>query len=271
MKKTFTSRAGILRALSLVLLLSLLAPLLLSCSAGSERETVEGESSGTGDLPTSGELTRRVALTFDDGPHNTRTPAIVDELEKYGFHATFFVVGNRVDGSAYSGGSAMLYAIEGGNEIGIHGYTHEAYYDRCSDKVFAEEMTNTKQAIRGNAKGYKISLMRPVGGYIKDERVENCPYSVVLWDVDSEDWRYKYASGDSDAVRREKVDTIVNNVLEDVKDGSIILMHDIYESTLDAVVVLLERLHEMGYEVVTVSELLGDQREKGRLYEHGRD
>ena len=265
MKKRIYTSSYIVRMLALVLLAALL---LVSCSATASRENTATSEQGAGeDLPASGRPSKRVALTFDDGPHNTRTPAIVDELSKYGFHATFFVVGNRVDGTAYNGGDAMLYAIEAGNEIGIHGYTHEVYYNKCTDMEYAEEMTGTKKAIRGEAEGYKISLMRPIGGAISQSRIESCPYSVVLWDVDSEDWKYKYTSGDSDEDCREKVDTIVNNVLEDVQDGSIILMHDIYESTLDAVVILLERLHEMGYDVVTVSELLGSEREAGRTYE----
>lgn len=267
-KQLFTSFFVVIRILSLFLLSAIL---LSSCSATASRETLENTAQGESDVPVSGTPSKRVALTFDDGPHNTRTPAIVDELSKYGFHATFFVVGNRVDGSAYNGGDAMLYAMEAGNEIGIHGYTHEVYYNKCTDMQFAAELSNTKKAIRGEMKGYKIDLMRPIGGAITKDRVENCPYSVVLWDVDSEDWRYKYSVGDSDAECREKVDTIVNNVLENVNDGSIILMHDIYESTFDAVVILLARLHEMGYEVVTVSELLGEERQVGQIYENGRD
>lgn len=264
-KQSLLSLRYIIRILALVLLATCL---LSSCSATAARETVLlTESDEKTDVPTSATPKKRVALTFDDGPHNTRTPAIVDELSKYGFHATFFVVGNRVDGTAYRGGDAMMYAIEAGNEIGIHGYTHELYYNKCTDEQYAAELSDTKKAIRNEQKGYQITLMRPIGGAITQERIRSCPYSVVLWDVDSEDWRYKYTSGDSDAECREKVDTIVNNVLEDVKDGSIILMHDIYESTLDAVVILLQQLDEMGYEVVTVSELLGDEREAGRTYE----
>ena len=85
-------------------------------------ETVETEPA---------EQKKRVAMTFDDGPHNVYTKRIVDELAKYGFHATFFVVGNRVDGGTYNGKSGLLYAYEHGNEIGIHGYTHTAYYNKC--------------------------------------------------------------------------------------------------------------------------------------------
>ena len=246
-------------SIALLLMLSML--FLLSCSATASRE--EEETTAAGDAQVSGTPKKRVALTYDDGPHATRTPMIVDELDKYGFHATFFVVGNRVDGSEYNGGDAMLYAIKHGNEVGIHGYTHDMSisFATCSDKVYKSEMSQTKAAIREVKTGYKIKLMRPVGGAISEERIENSPYSVILWDVDSLDWQYKY--------EENGVETIVNNVLENVRDGSIILMHDIYESTYEATVIILEKLNEMGYEVVTVSELLGDDREAGRAYERG--
>ena len=201
---------------------------------------------------------KRVALTFDDGPHNVRTQAIVDELEKYGFHATFFVVGNRVDGKAYGGGKTIPYILEHGNEIGIHGYTHEVYYSKCDDETYEYELSETLNAIHKYAENYNVTLMRPIGGNITLERIEECDYSIIMWDVDSEDWKYKYTSGDTDEEAAAKVDIIVENVMSQVKEGSIILMHDIYQSTVDAVVKILERLDAEGYEVVTVTELLGD-------------
>jgi len=201
---------------------------------------------------------KKIALTFDDGPHNVRTVQIVDELNKYGYHATFFVVGNRIDGTVYNGSSALKYVYEAGNEIGIHGYTHGVYYNECEESVYKEELSKTKDAIKKVIPDANVRLMRPIGGAITADRVQKCPYSVIMWSVDSEDWRYKYKQGDSDAVAKNKVDTIVNNIMSSVEEGDIILMHDIYESTYDAVVVLLERLYEEGYEVVTVSELLND-------------
>ena len=212
---------------------------------------------------------KRVAMTFDDGPHNVYTKRIVDELTKYGFHATFFVVGNRVDGGTYNGKAGLLYAYENGNEIGIHGYTHSEYYHKCSDGVYESEINNTKKAIQNVIKDIEINLMRPVGGHITTERIEQSEYSVILWSVDPEDWRHKYTSGESEEAAQEKVDTIVNNVMNNVKDGSIILLHDIYKSTSDAVVIILERLDAEGYEVVTVSELLGPSRVAGKKYSLG--
>jgi len=206
----------------------------------------------------------RVALTYDDGPHEkyqdtpSRTKLIVDELDKYGYHATFFVVGNRVDGTEYSGGAAMVYAAEHGNEIGIHGYTHDVYYDECSDAEYEYEMRKTLEAIQGKLPGYEVRLMRPVGGKIADSRVEESPYAVIQWSVDTFDYENRYDEGDP-----QKINTIVENALANIKDGDIILMHDIYNNTYEATVIILQRLNEMGYNVVTVSELLGDDLQPG--------
>ena len=196
---------------------------------------------------------KRVAITYDDGPHNERTKAIVDELAAHGFHATFFVVGNRVDGDAYNGASAVQYAASKGNEIAIHAYTHEKYYDTCSNSDYKAELENTYDAIKDVLPNAKVKLMRPVGGRITAERTEDCDYSVIMWSVDSNDWRYKN-DGESG------VNTIVNNVMSQVQDGSIILMHDIYQNTYLATKEILDRLDAQGYEVVTVSELLGNPK-----------
>ncbi len=219
---------------------------------------------------TDGIYSKRVAITYDDGPHVTRTARIVDELDKYGYNATFFVVGNRVDGSEYAGGDALQYAVNHGNEIGIHGYTHDEryYYDSCEESRYKSELSLTQSAIRNQIQGYNVRLMRPIGGRITDARVQNSQYSVIMWDVDSEDWKYKYSPDASNSVKEENVQKIVDNVMESVQDGSIILMHDIYESTYDATVILLERLHEEGYEVVTVSELLGRDLCAGKSFSH---
>ena len=214
---------------------------------------------------------KRVAMTFDDGPHNVRTREIVDELDKYGFTATFFVVGNRVSGEAYRGGETVKYVIDHGHEVGIHGYTHEVYYDECTDSELEYEMGETAKAIKEYATDYNVRLMRPVGGYITDERVETSQYSVIMWDVDSEDYKYAYFPDTelSEAEQKERVDTIVENVMSKVQDGSIILMHDIYLSTSHATAEILKRLNDEGYEVVSVSELLGDPT-PGMKYDSGK-
>lgn len=233
-------------------------------------DTEDGDLRDDGDVSTGNNknYTKRVALTFDDGPHVTRTKAIVDELNKYGYRATFFVVGNRVDGTAYNGGNAMKYAYDAGNEIAIHGYTHSIYYNSCSDTEYYYELNNTVKAIQKYIPDYQVKLMRPIGGAITAERVEECDYSVIMWNVDSLDWKYKYSDSTAEG-SAEKLDTIVNTVMSQVSDGSIILFHDIYQSTLDATIEVIRRLHEEGYEIVTVSELIGNELKPGTIYSKG--
>ena len=220
---------------------------------GMQSGTQSGTQSGNSSHNSSGK--KRVAITYDDGPHNVNTVNIVDELAKYGFSATFFVVGNRISGPEYNGAKAMKYAASKGNEIAIHGFTHlqdkEHYYDTCSESIFRSELGDTKSAILAQVPNAKIKLMRPVGGKITAERVQSCGYSVIMWSVDSNDWRYKSSGADG-------VSTIVNNVMSQVQNGSIILMHDIYENTYLATKEILKQLNAQGYEVVTVSELLGN-------------
>ena len=103
--------------------------------------------------------------------------------------------------------------------------------------------------------------MRPVGGSISNTRVAESPYSVINWSVDSLDWTLRSPAGDE-----ESIETIVNNALKDLEDGDIILMHDIYNNTYEATVILLARLNEMGFNVVTVSELIGDELCPGVKY-----
>lgn len=208
---------------------------------------------------------KRVAFTFDDGPDTTRTYKFVDKLKEYGASATFFVVGNRV---TKSGGAALAYAYENGCEIGIHSYTHTnaLFYDRCTESEYFSDMQETADAINTYVPA-PVTLMRPPGGNITDERIKICPYAVITWNVDSEDWRY---AGRSDAATIEKnVNIIVDNVMKDISDGDIVLMHELYENSYEAFCILIERLYAQGYEIVTVSELLGDKLQPGVKYRHG--
>lgn len=269
-------KSMLLRACALLLLL----PLLIGCQSYSEgsrpSESTEPSKSEVPtqnpDLPVSGTPTsKRVAITFDDGPqcrdreYGPNTKMFVDELNKYGYHATFFLVGKRIEND-----DTLPYIVQNGNEIGIHSYNHanasNSYYHNCTEEYYQSEINQTRDAILRAVPGYNIRTMRPVGGHISSVRVAQSPYSVINWDVDSEDYKHTYARGDSDEECAKKVDAIVQNVMSKVRDGSIILLHDIYESTYDATVIILQKLHEEGYEVVSVSELLGSEMQSGRLY-----
>ncbi|MCH5198512.1 MAG: polysaccharide deacetylase family protein [Oscillospiraceae bacterium] len=205
---------------------------------------------------------KRVALSFDDGPHSRYTRMIVDKLKEYNAGATFFIIGNRLD-QYPSTAEDIKYAVENGCEIGIHGFTHKVYYNKCDDATFEYELSETAKRIK-DATGKAPTIMRPIGGFISDERVKSCGYGVIMWNVDSEDWKHKSPAGD-----KKQIDAIVNTVMTTVDDGKIILMHEIYENSYQALCIILEKLYQEGYEVLTVSELLGSDLRPGEKYFHG--
>lgn len=202
--------------------------------------------------------TKMVAFTFDDGPSTKYTRKIVDKLNSYGGRGTFFVIGNLI---GEVNGSNIKYAADNGCEIGIHAWSHEYNYSKCSEETYNREINKTAEVIRKYIPGYEITLMRPVGGAISSERIANNPYSVINWSVDSNDWKYKKQD------QATAVDNIYNNIMEDIGDGDIILMHEIYDNSWAGFCKVVEELDRQGYQFVTVSELFGKEKlEPGKKY-----
>ena len=192
-----------------------------------------------------GDETRpRIALTFDDGPHPYQTDKILALLEKYDIKATFFVVGENV--SYYT--DVLRREVAAGHEIGNHTY-HHTVLAGCTEDTIREELSTTA-AIIEEVTGKKPTLFRPPEGNVSCiEKADAEGYTVVLWSVDTRDWAKTPA--------RE----IVENVKTHVKNGSILLFHDYVSKdahTYEALETLLPALMDMGYEFVTVSELLGE-------------
>ncbi|MFQ8643850.1 MAG: polysaccharide deacetylase family protein [Oscillospiraceae bacterium] len=178
-----------------------------------------------------------VALTFDDGP-SKYTDSILDTLKKYDACATFFVIGNKVD--FYD--ETLNKMLKNGNEIGNHSYSHK-WLNRLSEQEFKNELNKTQEEVK-KATGYTPKLFRPTYGGYSDRLKKYTDLTFVLWDVDSSDWKVK------------NTDKIIKNVIPNVKDGSIVLMHDNHKYAADAIEAVVKKLKEEGYEFVTVSELL---------------
>ena len=178
-----------------------------------------------------------VALTYDDGP-GYYTDALLDLLVENDAKATFFMIGSEVVNYP----SAVLREYELGMEQGNHSWDHKTL-THLSDEEIVEEFQKTNDAIT-SITGGEIRLFRAPGGGINDAVFNNSlgMYS-ILWTIDTLDWETKNA--------QQTYDTVINNV----KDGDIILMHEIYEASLDASRMLIPKLKEMGYQLVTVSEL----------------
>jgi len=178
-----------------------------------------------------------VALTFDDGP-SKYTDKILDTLKKYDACATFFVIGNKVE--FYN--ETLKRMINEGNEIGNHSYNHK-WLNRLSKQEFQDELNKTQEKVK-QVTGFTPKLFRPTYGGYSDRLKSYTDLTFVLWDVDSSDWKVK---------KKEK---ILNNIIPNVKDGSIILMHDNHEYSVNAIDSVVKTLHDKGYKFVTVSELL---------------
>ena len=215
------------------------------------------ESQGS-DKPVTG---KRVAITFDDGPNGNLTKLFVDKLDEYGATATFFVVGDRVGWS--SNKEAIKYVYTHGHEIGIHSQTHEIYYDSCTMETYLSDMKQTENSIKAQVPGVNVTLMRPPGGRLTAKKRDACPYSVIMWSVDSEDWKH---TGTSAGNKEKNVQAIVDNVMSGVKDGDIILMHELYRNSYDAFCIIIDQLYEQGYEVVSIGELYGSELVAGKTY-----
>lgn len=180
-----------------------------------------------------------IALTFDDGPSYTYTSRIVTQLKKYDARATFFVLGCKLGDVAAQ--SLVKSSFEYGNEIASHTYNHKQL-SALSAIDIKWESDATKNAIK-KIIGSDPVLTRPPYGAYNDTVKATIDTPLILWSIDTRDWQTRNA------------DSTVYAVLNSVKDGDIILMHDIYDTTASAAERLIPELINRGYQLVTVSEL----------------
>lgn len=187
---------------------------------------------------------KKIALTFDDGPHPRLTPKILEILDKYSIKATFFVIGVNVKN--YPKQLEMI--LDNGHEVGNHTYSHNVLKSLPKEKI-EKEVSDTEKQIK-KIRDYDLTLLRPPCGlYDKslEKIAEEKKSKIVLWSLDTLDWSHTSAKQMS------------KNILKNVKDGDIILFHDYVSgeyNTPDALEIIIPILLEKGYEFVTVSELL---------------
>ncbi len=180
---------------------------------------------------------KRIALTFDDGPHNTNTLKILELLDKHDAKATFFMLGNRVD--FYPDIAKEI--VERGHEPGNHTWNHKDLTTLSKEEINLE-IERTNNAIE-KATGKEPTIYRPPYGSINNQVREAINMQSILWTVDTEDWKSRDAK------------EVLKEVQKNVTDGSIVLMHDVHSSTVEALELVLKFLDKEGYECVTVSEL----------------
>lgn len=193
---------------------------------------------------------KMVALTYDDGP-SIYTPRVLKTLKENNAVATFFVVGNRVP--TYS--DTVKKAHDMGCEIGNHTYEHKNL-TRVSEAEVKRQITKTNRNVK-KVTGQAPVIVRPTGGATNANVKQWVGMPSIIWSIDTLDWKTRNA----DSTKRA--------VLDHVKDGDIVLMHDLYSATATASETIIPELVRRGYQLVTVSELAecrGGMKETGAYY-----
>ena len=178
-----------------------------------------------------------IAFTFDDGPSETNTNYLLDNLDKYDAKVTFFVLGSRVN----SNKETIKRAYLEGNDIGSHTYNHQNL-NLLSDFALIDEVKKTNEAIK-EVIGTSPTLLRPPYGNLTDHGKELANMSIILWNIDPLDWKYKDKN------------RVANEIIEHAHDGAIILVHDIYKSSVEGALLAMEELQKQGYAFVTINEM----------------
>ncbi len=204
---------------------------------GPQKTTVAVNTADTGKL---------VALTFDDGPNSETTAQLLDAMKQRGVRATFFVLGSRINDSTVP---LLQRMVAEGHVVGNHSQNHKNLRYQSVAGIKAE-MDASANRIK-EATGHYPVVMRAPGGNLNSKvksYAQNAGVSIIQWSVDTRDWESK------------NVDSIFNtafyNGYSTIKNGSIVLMHDIYPTTVEASIKIMDKLLAEGYTMVTVPELL---------------
>lgn len=221
------------------------------------RRTVEGQYSGkqivsntpaVATIPLATQGTRRLALTFDDGPWPSSTAAILDILQRHQAHATFFVLGSLANARP----QLVRRAVTQGCEIGIHSWAHTSFH-KLSDSGLRADLARCEATLRPLL-GRPAQYVRPPYGATSRRiaaTIRACGYKQVLWSVDTNDWR------------RPGANTIAYRILAHAGDGAVVLCHDgggPRDGTVAALARVVPQLQARGFRLVTLTELYSHER-----------
>ncbi len=186
----------------------------------------------------SGNYKKYVALTFDDGPHKVYTKQLLYGLKERNVRATFFLVGKNIKGNE----ALVEQMYKDGHIIGNHTYSHTDI-KKINKTSLNKELESTNELIF-NITGERVKYLRPPFGEVNFKEAAINDMTIVMWSLDTKDWE------------NTNTDLIVKNIMENVKDGDIILMHDIFPSSVSSALKVIDELRKKGYEFVTVEDLI---------------
>ena len=183
-----------------------------------------------------------IALTFDDGPRRSTTTDLLDGLARRGVHATFFLIGELVPGNE----DVVRRMDREGHQIGIHTYDH-VKLTGLNAADFSAQVDRTRNLLKETL-GHNDFILRPPYGMTDNGVIKRAGSPIILWSIDPEDWNDK------------NVDRIVEHVVSRASDGDIILLHDIYPTSVEAALRIVDALHEKGFLFLTIDELCEERK-----------
>jgi peptidoglycan/xylan/chitin deacetylase (PgdA/CDA1 family) len=195
----------------------------------------------------------QVALTYDDGPSSAYTPKVLDMLKQHDIKVTFFLVGNRISTTP----SSVKRMAQEGHEIGYHTWGHTFFFNMTAKQI-KDDFEKFQTAVY-NASGSKATVYRAPGGNITDTALKTIPLPHIMWSVDTRDWETRNA------------ESVKKAVINGLKDGAIILVHDIHATTYQGTKAAIEYIikNDLDVEFLTVTELLsrkGTPPQAGKTY-----
>ena len=202
-----------------------------------------------------------IALTFDDGPHETLTPELLDILKENGAVATFFMLGQNAE--KYPDIVKRVY--DEGHEIGTHSWNHPQDWPKLSVGEKLDQYTRANDAIEA-ATGLRTIIDRPPGGAITEEEAASIGREQIIWSMDPKDWVKEFRDPDilysnvmngGDGGGAKEVEGYLSN-------GGVILSHDIHETTVDAYDRIIKELKNQGYKFVTITQLMQIAEARGQ-------
>lgn len=219
-----------------ILLLFLLAALATALLSAQPRRAVPAQ--GVAEIAADASAPKFIAFTFDDGPHRGSTERLLDGLAERGAKGTFFLVGQEID----EGRDLVRRMRDEGHQIGNHTWSHRRL-DELSDDEALQEIGKTDALLKSIA-GEGEYWLRPPYGFLREGAEKLVGVPIVKWSVDPRDWESR------------DTEKVVEAVLADIEPGAIVLLHDIYPTSVEAALRLIDALSADGYQFVTVEELL---------------
>ena len=209
-------------------------------SARKEKRKTDIDGKKSGKEEKSGDGEKLLALTFDDGPHAVYTKRLLEGLRERGVKASFFLVGENIPGNE----ELVKQMSEDGHLIGTHCYSHGDLTKGTTEDA-CNAIRKTNELIR-NITGQTPEYIRPPYGIWNDDLEECLRMTPVFWDIDTLDWK------------SQNPQKVVKHIYKNVGKHDVILLHDVFGTSVDAALAAIDTLTKQGYTFVTVDELLID-------------